>query len=263
MCEIADNRPAQKRQANSRHSRQSACTKTAPQVGGKLPLSLAEILPSNSGLITDVHLTTTTATVTPTTPQKSTIEVVVVPGSKCNVGPERANHRGCLTVRRARIGAPTGTGSDSRPRATDTDPLIFPADFLPEERQIAATELAALPAERAQLILDEVAGRSRKQRSVHTRVGLVRSLAQAERNGHFQPGYAWEVREARRRALQREAERRPHGAQDQGIVRELPHHAAPCGDGKSGYEAFKAFTARWPRSMARRIPDHDQREDIE
>ena len=165
-------------------------------------------------------------------------------------------------MRRPEVSSSRPSASCPPPGADETEALVFPADFLPEEREIAAAELAALPAERAQLVLDEVDGRSRKQRSVHTRVGLVRSLAQAEHQGRFHPAYAWEVRDIRRRMAQREAERQARESRDQGIAQGLPHHVAPCAGGKAGYEAFKELTARWPRLPAAGIPDQQNKEDL-
>ena len=135
--------------------------------------------------------------------------------------------------------------------------LAFPENFLPDEREASAAELAGLPAERAQLVLDEVAGRSRKQRSVHTRVGLVRSLAQAERQGRFRPAYAWEVREARQRAAHRRAERTAHHGRDL----RLPDDLVPSCAGKTGYEAFKAIAARLRRRPLADVPTQTNEEE--
>jgi hypothetical protein len=252
-------RAAAMRQADSRNSRQSACPKADPQFGGMPSPSLAENLPSISGVITAVDLTTTTADRPPAAPLTRTVEVVVVQENDRIIAGDRLDNGRRLTVRRAEARSLPHPVASPESETDGARTLIFPADFLPEERDSAAAELAALPAERAQLVLDEVAGRSRKQRAVHTRVGLVRSLARAEREGRFCPAYAWEIRDARRRARAREVERQAWESRVRTTVSGAGEHR---GAG-AGYAAFKAFAARWPRSMARRIPDHDEREDIE
>lgn len=166
--------------------------------------------------------------------------------------------RSRLTVRHDFSEPPPQPAFDPAGAPDDCSWLAFPEDFLPDERKASAAELAGLPAERAQLVLDEVAGRSRKQRSVHTRVGLVRSLVQAERQGRFRPAYAWEVRDARQRAACRQATRTDH-----------PHHGLRIPDdiassfaGKTGYEAFKEFAARWRRGPMAAVRDQTNKEDL-
>lgn len=263
---ISVHRGTQNRQADSRQSRQFGCTKTAAQLGGKPPLSLAENLLPSSRLTTGVHLTTedlttTTIGVAGTLSPVSSADVSVVVVNDHIRLDEQVEPQDRLTVRQAEASPPAHSDTHPGCEASTNEALVFPAAFLPDERDSAAVELAALPADRAQLVLDEVEGRIRKQRSVHTRVGLVRCLAQAEHHGRFRPAYAWEVRATRQRAAQREAERHACESRDRAHAAEFRHHLAACARGKTGYEAFKEFTVHWPRLRAA-IPDQNKKEDL-
>lgn len=236
----------EKRQPESRHSRESGGTKTADLLGAMPRPSLAKNHLSNSTQTTTVNLTTGKQTTTTSLPPESIAplspcsEVVVATTDEpdptlITQGVDR------LTVRQP----PSQTVErDSAVAATS---LIFPTDFLPAERELAASELADLSPERAQMVLDELEGRTRKGRRVDSRVGLVRSLARAEREGRFTPAFGWEVKAGRERAAQLQAERQARQQEDADAMRlEVSAQAS----GKTGYEAFKALSRRWRRSTS-------------
>ena len=224
-----------KRQAESRHPRESGRAKTADLIGANTRLSLAENLLSKNGETTGAKLTTEKLTTTTTPPEAAppdaTAAEVVVARLEGLIDP--ADHvADRLTVRQPAPGAADAL-------------LIFPDDFLPEERELAAAELAGMRAERAQAVLDELAGRTRKGRRVDSRLALLRSLATAERENRFTPAFAWEVQAARQRAAQRERERQVRARAEAEAVR---IEASAQADGRSGYEAFQALSRRWRRS---------------
>lgn len=229
----------EKRQAGSRHPRESACTKPASLLGANPRSSLAENLLSKNEETTGVKLTTEKLTTTTTClaaeiapPDAPTAEVVVAPQDVPTAHADQMVER--LTVRQPAPGAADAL-------------LIFPDDFLPEECELAAAALADLSAERAQVLLDELEGRTRKGRRVDSRLSLLRALAKAEREGRFTPAFAWEVKAVRERAAQRERERE---ARARAEIDAFRIEASAQADGESGYEAFQALSRRWRRSPA-------------
>lgn len=219
----------EKRQAGSRESHELACTKTSALLGAKPPPCLAENLPDSKRLTTGKLITEKLTTTTNCDPTRET-GIATVPNG--------------VVVAYATVPEPQATTSPTGELvvAGAASRLIFPADFLPPERELAAIELADLPVERAQAVLDELEGRTRKGRRVDSRTGLVRSLAKAEREGQFAPGYAWEVKanregEAQRQARRQTAERLQAAAIQAAVGEER--------SGGTGYEAFKQLRSRW------------------
>lgn len=74
--------------------------------------------------------------------------------------------------------------------------LKFPASLSHAERAEAAARLSALSADKAQLVLDELAGRC-KIATVQNPIGYLRSLILRAQAGSFEPDLALQVRENR------------------------------------------------------------------